>query len=374
MWVEELPNGKYKFCERYEDPLTGKLRKVSLTNIKNTKAVREEMLLKLQEKIKKKINEPQKIEQINFKELSDKWLIKYEPTVRPGTFYKTSKRLGKICRSIGHIQLDRLKAIHINDFLFNQLTEEKLTYNTVRMNKSLIINVLKFGLPYGYFKEPSIILSINIPKINLNPDHDDKYLEIDEVNKIIDHLKEINKLEQARMVQIMVNTGMRYGEMVSVNYQKNIDFSNCSIYIERTYDYENKAFGPPKTGENRTVYFNDDLIPILKQQIQCDQLKMIQHGLNREDPILFRSEFDNPHNRRFLNDQLALIEINNKKITSHIFRHTFITIAIENKIDKEVIAEQVGHADTKMIDKVYKHINDNMKQEHKNVMGNFKVI
>ena len=25
MWVEELKNGKYKFVERYTDPMTGKL-------------------------------------------------------------------------------------------------------------------------------------------------------------------------------------------------------------------------------------------------------------------------------------------------------------------------------------------------------------
>ncbi|VMG78304.1 integrase [Streptococcus pneumoniae] len=27
MWMEELPNGKYKFFERYKDPYTEKLKK-----------------------------------------------------------------------------------------------------------------------------------------------------------------------------------------------------------------------------------------------------------------------------------------------------------------------------------------------------------
>ena len=31
MWMEELPNGKYKFFERYKDPYTEKLKKVSVT-------------------------------------------------------------------------------------------------------------------------------------------------------------------------------------------------------------------------------------------------------------------------------------------------------------------------------------------------------
>lgn len=31
MWMEELPNGKYKFFERYKDPYTEKLKRVSVT-------------------------------------------------------------------------------------------------------------------------------------------------------------------------------------------------------------------------------------------------------------------------------------------------------------------------------------------------------
>ena len=31
MWIEELPNGKFKYFERYKDPLTEKWKKVSIT-------------------------------------------------------------------------------------------------------------------------------------------------------------------------------------------------------------------------------------------------------------------------------------------------------------------------------------------------------
>lgn len=30
MWVEQLPNGKYKFFERYKDPYTEKWKRVSV--------------------------------------------------------------------------------------------------------------------------------------------------------------------------------------------------------------------------------------------------------------------------------------------------------------------------------------------------------
>jgi len=50
MWIENLANGKYKYCERYEDPITGRTKRVCLTHTKKTKGVQEEMVLKLQEK------------------------------------------------------------------------------------------------------------------------------------------------------------------------------------------------------------------------------------------------------------------------------------------------------------------------------------
>ena len=37
MWIENLPDGRFKFRERYKDPLTGKSFKVSVTVAKNTR-------------------------------------------------------------------------------------------------------------------------------------------------------------------------------------------------------------------------------------------------------------------------------------------------------------------------------------------------
>ena len=40
--MEELPNGKYKFFERYKDPYTEKLKKVSVTVEKKTPQARNQ--------------------------------------------------------------------------------------------------------------------------------------------------------------------------------------------------------------------------------------------------------------------------------------------------------------------------------------------
>ncbi|WP_259692678.1 hypothetical protein [Lactococcus cremoris] len=62
MWVEDLPNGKYKYCERYTDT-KGKTRKVSVTLDKNSYRAQNEASRLLYNKIDAKLEkEKQKIE------------------------------------------------------------------------------------------------------------------------------------------------------------------------------------------------------------------------------------------------------------------------------------------------------------------------
>ena len=51
MWVEERSNGKFKFCERYTDYLTGKVKRVSVIMDKNTAQTRKIAQRTLEQKI-----------------------------------------------------------------------------------------------------------------------------------------------------------------------------------------------------------------------------------------------------------------------------------------------------------------------------------
>lgn len=69
MWVEALENGKYKYFERYRDPLTEKLKKVSITLDKNTSRAQKEAQRLLQEKIDKHVKDAD-VSNITFWELN----------------------------------------------------------------------------------------------------------------------------------------------------------------------------------------------------------------------------------------------------------------------------------------------------------------
>ena len=54
MWVENLPNGKVRFVERYTDYMTGKQKRVSVTMDKNTPKNRKLALEILNKKMQNK--------------------------------------------------------------------------------------------------------------------------------------------------------------------------------------------------------------------------------------------------------------------------------------------------------------------------------
>ena len=58
MYCEELKNGHFKFVERYQDPLTGKTKKISVVMEKKTRQSQKDAQQVLQERIREMLENP----------------------------------------------------------------------------------------------------------------------------------------------------------------------------------------------------------------------------------------------------------------------------------------------------------------------------
>lgn len=371
MWIEELSNGKFKYVERYEDPLTGKQKKVSITHTKKNNRVEKDMFLKLQEKISKKIESPDT--SITFSELASEWESLYRSTVKASTFTRTQTHLRVLNKKFGNHEVSRLKASHFNLFYLKNLQNERFKYNTVIQMNSIVKRMMAFAYKYKGYDFSHISRLLEVPKINLSEVNELKYLERDELMQILNYFSLNNMDEFKRLAFIQANTGMRYSEMVSLRYE-DIDFKNHTLHVKRSYDFENKVFTTPKTGNERVVFTNNHINKVLKEQVQHSQLKTLRYNHKKSNTLLFKTRYGNPISTLSFNNRLKLVEIEGKNITSHYFRHTFITMAIQNKMDRDLIARQVGHADTTMIERVYSHFTKEMEKQQKEAMLEFKII
>lgn len=362
MWVEELKNGKFKFVERYTDELTGHTRKVSLTASKNTKKIREDMLIRLRQKIN---NKQFSTNNITFSKLLDLYLASKEKQIKKSTFSVQKYRINKLKKELGNIQISKLTPTILNHFIHNMIdTHSK---ETVRSYFSTIKLVLKYGYRLGYINDTRLLERLYLPPMK-TVDTEWKYLEKGEYTQVINCIYDMNKPEIARLCQIQCETGMRYGELVAIDYRKHIDFINKTLLIERTHDYKSQTFATPKNGKSRMINLSERTIELIKEQINFDREKILLYDLSKTNTLLFRSQYDNPISVQSTNNVLRKIEIEGKKITTHIFRHTFITRLLESGVETKLIAIHVGHTDERMINKVYGHFSDKMNDTLKSAI------
>lgn len=376
MWIEEVKNANneikaYKYIERYVDPLTGKMKRTSINNVKNTAGVRKEMAKRLNEKIVSILSD-QEVKEIMFKELSEKWLAVYKGTqIKESTYNSRVLTLNVVNRKLGKHIANRITSVMVNNYLLDRLQEVK--YSVVNNDKWVIENILAFGRSYGYV-DKSNTLTITLPKINVSEKSAFKYLETNEVQSVVQQLEAFGRYDHARLVQIQVSTGMRVGELLALDYNTDIDLENETISITKTYHPNDKKLYPPKNGKSRTISIDMHTKHLIQEQISHTKKQTLMYNIDRNNTLLFKSNKGNYVAQNSLTYWFDKIEIEGKHITSHIFRHTFITRMVENGIREKYIAEHVGHSNTDMIQRVYTHFTKQMSENLKEAIQTVKFV
>lgn len=106
MWTEQLSNGNVKFVERYTDPLTLELHRVSCTMAKDTNSTRKQAQAILNEKIEKKLEK-----------------ISMSAAIR-----KEKLRLGQLCTMYNTFQ----KTARLSLYLFPEFARLQLAVSYTR--------------------------------------------------------------------------------------------------------------------------------------------------------------------------------------------------------------------------------------------------
>jgi integrase len=131
---------------------------------------------------------------------------------------------------------------------------------------------------------------------------------------------------------ISLHTGMRRGEVWGLKHE-DIDILNDTITIQRSYS------GPTKSGKPRVIPISFALEKILLA-FQCGS-SYNRVGAKRTENILPTIFDPNPALRR-AGEQVGLREPS--KLTFHVLRHTFATLALESGVSPRLVSKALGHA------------------------------
>lgn len=358
MWIEALPNGKFKYTERYKDAFN-RSKKVSVTLDKNTSRAQNEAQRLLFEKIDKKLNAPKRSEKA-FWDVKKEWEDISIQTLKSSSIRAKNNALNVVKAYIKNdTLLEEITRPVVHDILEDVYFKKNLSHSYMGIIKSAISNIFEYAISKGYIEE-NPTKNISIPKkketIEERSQKREKYLELDELKEVIKLANDVDT-RWGYIIEFMSLTGLRQGELFGLQI-KNVKHDR--IEITGTYDrYERDKVTPKNKYSERTVLLSDRAIEIL-QTVMIENEKT-KRNKNLPDDYIFVNKRGNPNIDSAFNRLLRSLNFK-KKLSSHVFRHTHIALLTELGIPLKAIMERVGHNDPKTTLAVYSHVTQKLSE------------
>ncbi|MCR8969310.1 site-specific integrase [Facklamia sp. 7083-14-GEN3] len=353
MWVEELPNGKYKFAERFFDEKTGKNKKVSVTLTSKSAQARKQATKILNEKIHSYLNKKE-FKCATFTEVLDEWLAYYKATVKLSTFLRLNQNF-KIVKSIllKDILVNKVDDQIIHDLLQKMHYDLNYSKSTIKQTVSGLNMFFKYCLKMKYIPYNPIDLIDFRFKPQVKRPISKKYVTKEELSLIIRYFKTHNK-RYGDMTELFALNGFRFSELVNLKY-RNVNNDKATIIDSKT-----------STGL-RDVFLNNRSIDIF-QEIKSEN-KLIDSDSDNFFITSAGNIIRNENYNRALKTATKKLGIN-KTITAHTFRHTHITLLAEMDVDIKTIMHRVGHAKPDVTLQTYTHVTQKMNKSALDKLNN----
>jgi len=373
MWCETQKNGTVKYCERYTDPLTEKVKKVTTTMPKDTPQNRNKAMRILNGKIDAALNSVYTDKKITLKELQEAYHAAQCVTCKQST----TKR--------NYIIINSVLSLLDKDAIVNNLTAQYVNSQLLDSNKPIstlntYITRFKAMLNWGYKNDYHDNYRL-ISKLDLFADQtqdeniQNKYLEPNEITMLLKYMQEQNMWHWYYVTKFLVLTGLRFGELAALK-DMDVNLSTLSIHIDKTYDSINMIVTTPKTDHSiRDIHIQPEL------QILVKQIRLWRKEVMSERKIsttLFLPDictgsfvsyaaYDN-----YLKDKSR--SVLNHQISPHKLRHTHASLLAANGMTPEQIARRLGHSRSDVTKEIYIHVTKQVIENDKKAIDSIALI
>ena len=374
MWVETLTNSKgtrYKYCERYELP-NGDTRKVSITLNSNSTYARKQASIELQNKIKDVIKQLHLDPNITMYEVAQLWLEHTEPTVKIATHINHTLHVKKIFTYIDtSIPLVKVTPIMVENMIHSVYYKEELSYYYAKSILTTVRAIFRHAKRRRIIQDIHEIEDISVKKKPFTHTEiakkQNKFLDAVELKSVLSQLTKLAP-RVALLIEFMSLTGLRIGELLALRYC-DYDEKKATININGTLQYFYKNGSDIKRGPPKNIYSVRDVtldarcVKILNSIITDNKRQSLWFKGYEEQGYIFTAKRGNPYDMQYINKLLKQVHIEGKHLTTHIFRHTHISILAELGIPLKAIMQRVGHNDPATTLSIYTHVTQHMKND-----------
>lgn len=278
-------------------------------------------------------------------EYATKWLPLHKGDVSIKCYNDYEKQLDTMCAVIGRILLSN---VSVDDAAKVWASYKGYSQSTVKRAKMLFVGLFDAAIENGYcIRNPFRSKFAQPPKAEAGSH---RALTEEEITLI---QNTPHRFQAA--VMVMLYAGLRRGEVLALT-SKDIDINRGVIHVSKAvrYDSNQPIIDRPKTAAGvRDVPILSPLRPILQNRI--GRIAESAHGEIMSERA-FRRAWDS-----------YLLALSNAaghpvSIRPHDLRHTYCTMLRDAGVDMKQAMIWMGHADEKMILRIYDHVGEKRTQ------------
>lgn len=252
-------------------------------------------------------------------------------------------------------------SLYVEDFAHKKLRDinryeikrlhDKITKNSIyQANRTISLVRAVYNYMIDTYEECADLIN-PASRIKLNTEKSrDKYLNDSELPKFVTEVYReyvAVKSNASLAILIALTTGARKSDILSIEYDE-LDFDSGLWTIPEEKSKNRKAV---------KIYVHPFILGIIK-------------GHFKDSKYLFKANTISGHQediQKSINTLCKNVDL--KKVSMHVFRHTFVTVAYSSNVNTLTVSAMVGHTPSGITGKVYGHVPDDQLRAGFTVVG-----
>ena len=375
MFIKPLASGKFRYYLKFYDDKKELWKQVSCTMNTRSREAKREAENRLSKKIdgyfEKEYSQLSDLKRVKVKSVYEEWIKFRKQELRSSTLVVEKEYMKRFLNEFGEFSLQSLDTQTLQRFLISL----NWTHKSKRTLKSRMNIFFKYCNNMGYIRENPISLVILPRYTQTLEDYEKKqkkFLSKEEMSILLSSMnKNCLDIRQKRIIllfEFLFLTGLRIGEALALRWE-NIDLDKNILHVKYNLDYHTvKAkegrLSLPKTVDSiRKLFINDRCIEILLWY------KKENEASNFQADFIFLNCKGNLHALNsltvFLKRQAVKAKIPDKNpedFSTHLFRHSHISLLAEMGLPVKTIMQRVGHKNEKTTLQIYTHVTQSMEE------------
>ena len=289
----------------------------------------------------------------------ERWLPSMASKIRSSTLRDYQQGLERVVGRLGHIRLQALRPLHIEELYAALLTDGHrygggLAPKTVRnvhiaLRRSLA-DAERFGL-----------VQRNVAALVKPPSPERRELETWTADEVRTFLESVAAHRLGAAYRLLAATGMRRGEVLGLRWAC-VDLDTGRLLINRslTLVRDELVWSSPKTPRSRrSLALDEKTVTALREhrRRQTEERLALGESWHDNDLVFCDQAGGELHPNQFSRGfTSAGRRAGVRPIRLHDLRHTWATLALQAGIHPKVVSERLGHATTSITLDVYSHV------------------